>query len=239
MTCIYRSYKNRSSNLPPGASHTQMPTMGSLRPSSPAVVTAGKSLQAPQNRPLRPRLGEVRCQGGWPHPAHAAHHVRRKAEQQLHSPTPSNLRLTPGWGGGPVTCTARPHFELNLSLLAIPAMGASLVAQWIGICLPTQGTWVPSLIQEDPLCCGAAKPGSPDYEACALEPKGPATEAEHPEARAPQPEKPPQGEAYPAKSSLHLLHLEKACVQRPRPTATGNKQSRRQTPAIPAESAEH
>ena len=35
---------------------------------------------------------------------------------------------------------------------------ASLVAQWLRICLPIQGTWVQALAQEDPTCCGATKP---------------------------------------------------------------------------------
>ena len=29
--------------------------------------------------------------------------------------------------------------------------------QWIRVCLPVQGTWVQSLIREDPACCGATK----------------------------------------------------------------------------------
>ena len=36
--------------------------------------------------------------------------------------------------------------------------GASLVAQWLGVHLPVQGTWVRSLVQEDPTCCGATGP---------------------------------------------------------------------------------
>ena len=34
----------------------------------------------------------------------------------------------------------------------------SLVVQWIKIHLPIQGTWVGSLVQEDPTCHGATKP---------------------------------------------------------------------------------
>ena len=47
--------------------------------------------------------------------------------------------------------------------------GASLVAQWLRICLPMQGTQVPSLAQEDPTCRGATKPVCHNYWACALE----------------------------------------------------------------------
>ena len=41
--------------------------------------------------------------------------------------------------------------------------GASLVAQWLGICLPMQGTWVQFLVQEDPTCRGATKPVHHNY----------------------------------------------------------------------------
>ena len=36
-------------------------------------------------------------------------------------------------------------------------VGTSLVAQWLRICLPMQGTQVRSLVQEDPTGHGAAK----------------------------------------------------------------------------------
>ena len=41
--------------------------------------------------------------------------------------------------------------------------GASLVAQWIRICLPMQETQVRSLVREDPTCCGATKPVHHNY----------------------------------------------------------------------------
>ena len=47
---------------------------------------------------------------------------------------------------------------------------ASLVAQWLRICLPMQGTWVQALVREDPTCCGATKPVHHNYWACSLEP---------------------------------------------------------------------
>ena len=37
---------------------------------------------------------------------------------------------------------------------------ASLVAQWLRICLPMQGTWVRALVWEDPTCRGATRPVS-------------------------------------------------------------------------------
>ncbi|KAJ8786102.1 hypothetical protein J1605_006536 [Eschrichtius robustus] len=43
------------------------------------------------------------------------------------------------------------------------ASGASLVAQWLRICLPTQGTQVRALVQEDPTCHGATKPMCHNY----------------------------------------------------------------------------
>ena len=44
---------------------------------------------------------------------------------------------------------------------------ASLVAQWLRICLPMQGTQVRALVWEDPTCRGATKPVSHSYWACA------------------------------------------------------------------------
>ena len=41
--------------------------------------------------------------------------------------------------------------------------GTSLVVQWLEVCLPTQGTWVPSLFGEDPTCCRATKPQGRNY----------------------------------------------------------------------------
>ena len=40
---------------------------------------------------------------------------------------------------------------------------ASLVAQWLRIRLPMQGTWVRALVWEDPTCHGATKPGHYNY----------------------------------------------------------------------------
>ena len=41
--------------------------------------------------------------------------------------------------------------------------GTSLVVQWIRICLPVQGTWVWSLVQEDPTGCRVTWPSSHNY----------------------------------------------------------------------------
>ena len=44
---------------------------------------------------------------------------------------------------------------------------ASLVAQWLRICLLMQGTRVRALVWEDPTCRGATGPVSHNYRACA------------------------------------------------------------------------
>ena len=49
-------------------------------------------------------------------------------------------------------------------------LGTSLVAQWLKICLPMQGTQVGSLVREGLTCRGATKPVRHNYWACALEP---------------------------------------------------------------------
>ena len=42
-------------------------------------------------------------------------------------------------------------------------IGASLVAQWLRILLPMQGTRVRALVREDPTCHGATKPVCHNY----------------------------------------------------------------------------
>ena len=42
-------------------------------------------------------------------------------------------------------------------------LGASLVAQWLRIRLPMQGTRVRAAVREDPTCRGAARPVSHNY----------------------------------------------------------------------------
>ena len=48
--------------------------------------------------------------------------------------------------------------ESNLKMI-----GASLVAQWLRICLPLQGTRVRALVWEDPTCRRATKPMRHNY----------------------------------------------------------------------------
>ena len=52
-----------------------------------------------------------------------------------------------------------PGFRLYYKATVIKTVWwASLVAQWLRIRLPMQGTQVRSLVQEDPTCCRATKP---------------------------------------------------------------------------------
>ena len=46
------------------------------------------------------------------------------------------------------------HFTVNKT----ESKGASLVVQWLGVYLPMRGSWVCSLVQEDPTGHGAAVP---------------------------------------------------------------------------------
>ena len=47
--------------------------------------------------------------------------------------------------------------------LKIQYFRTSLVAQWLRIHLPMQGTQVRALVQEDPTCQGATKPTCHNY----------------------------------------------------------------------------
>ena len=62
----------------------------------------------------------------------------------------------------------------------------SAVLQWIGICLPVQGSWVQSLVGEDPTCLRVSKACAPQL----LSPCAATTEARVPTACALQQENP-------------------------------------------------
>ena len=85
--------------------------------------------------------------------------------------------------------------------------GTSLVAQWLRIHLPMQGTWVRALVQEDFTCRGATKPVCHDYWACA------------PRAHALQQEKPRTA----TKSSPGSLQLDKAACSTATKTQCSHK----------------
>ena len=70
--------------------------------------------------------------------------------------------------------------------------GTSLVAQWLRICLPMQGTRVRALVWEDPTRRGATKPRLLSLRSRAHEPQLLSPCATTTEARALQQEKPPQ-----------------------------------------------
>ena len=53
------------------------------------------------------------------------------------------------------------HSAPALQLRSLP--WASLVAQWLRVCLPMQGTRVRALVWEDPTCRGATRPVSHNY----------------------------------------------------------------------------
>ena len=79
--------------------------------------------------------------------------------------------------------------------IIIRSLGTSLVAQWLRICLPMQGTRVRSLVREDPTCCGATKLLSllsRTREPQLLSPRATTTEAHAPRPHALQQEKPLQ-----------------------------------------------
>ena len=103
------------------------------------------------------------------------------------------------------------NFKFLQSLKSQTVLRASLVAQWLRIRLPMQGTQLQALVREDLTCRGTTKPVQHDYWACALEPAShnyrarepqllsphaTTTEARMPRAQAPQQEKPPQWEAH-------------------------------------------
>ena len=106
---------------------------------------------------------------------------------------------------------------------------ASLVSQWLRICLPMQGTRVQALVPEDPTYREAAKPMRHNYWACTLQPmshnywspRATTTEAWTPRTCAPQQEKPSQWEACAPQQRVapRSPQLEKACAQQRRPNA--------------------
>ena len=61
--------------------------------------------------------------------------------------------------GNQIECSENHHLTVNQDYCT----WASLVAQWLRIYLPMQGTRVRSLVQEDPTCRGATKPVRHNY----------------------------------------------------------------------------
>ena len=96
------------------------------------------------------------------------------------------------------------YFIIKMLKIRWVGSGVSLVAQWLRIHLPVQGTWVWVLVREDLTCRGATEPVRHYYWACTLEPMShnywsphaTTTEARAPRTCAPQQEKLPQWEAH-------------------------------------------
>ena len=101
----------------------------------------------------------------------------------------------------------------------------SLVEQWLRTCLPMQGIWVQSLVQEDPTCCGATKPMCHNYWACALEPV-----SHNYWAHAPQLLKPACSRAHVLQLlSPHAATTEAACLE---PVLRNKRSHRNEKPAL-------
>ena len=58
---------------------------------------------------------------------------------------------------------SKSNIVLKNNSLKNDGLGASLVAQWLRVCLPMQGTRVRALVWEDPTCRGATGPVSHNY----------------------------------------------------------------------------
>ena len=71
-----------------------------------------------------------------------------------------------------MSATKRNTFLFRMILLALKTDPQGLVAQWIRICLPVQGTQVQSLVWEDSTCHRATKPKSYNYRSpCTCSPR--------------------------------------------------------------------
>ena len=65
-------------------------------------------------------------------------------------------------GGGGMSWNQSPA-DTEGQLYLESCIGASLVAQWLRIRLPMQGTWVQALVWDDPTYRGATKPVRHNY----------------------------------------------------------------------------
>ena len=141
------------------------------------------------------------------------HHSSKVSPRGQSYPTPAPHK--PALNGH--TVQQPPSLSMNMTQRQHHKIGkkegfrASLVAQWLRIRLPMQGTRVRALVWEDPTCRGATRPVHHNYWACALEPIShnysahepqllspcaTTTEARAPRARALPQEKPPQWDAH-------------------------------------------
>ena len=83
---------------------------------------------------------------------------RRRDAHLIPTPCKGSLGLAADLSHRDSQIPAHRNFSIYGGLRV--SLGASLVAQWLKICLPMQGTWVQALVREDPTCRGAARPVS-------------------------------------------------------------------------------
>ena len=80
---------------------------------------------------------------------------------------PVHKRKGTGQAVNPSTLDSAPPAShknsYQTSALKILTLGASLVAPWLGVRLPMQGTRVRALVREEPTCRGATKPMCHSY----------------------------------------------------------------------------
>ena len=126
-----------------------------------------------------------------PHQASLLHYFPEFAQTHVHwvddAIQPSHPLSPPS---SPALNLSQHLVSHNLNYL----MEISLVVQWLRIQLPMQGTWVPSLVREDPTCCEATKPMHHNYWALA------------PWSLCSATEKPPQRETSELQGRLALAH---------------------------------
>ena len=123
-----------------------------------------------------------------------------------------------GWSKNPIDLHTHIQYILRRKKRKTrKSSRASLVAQWLRICVPMQGTRVRALVWEDPTCRGAAEPVSHNYWACASG------------ACAPQQREAAivRGPRTVMKSGPHLPQLEKALAQKRRPNTVINKKKKK------------
>ncbi|KAJ8784343.1 hypothetical protein J1605_008348 [Eschrichtius robustus] len=99
--------------------------------------------------------------------------VRREEETGTDTPSGGGQVMTEAEGEDgslkPRTDSSPQKLEESMHSFKV-YLGTSLVAQWLRIRLPMQGTRVRALVWEDPTCRGATKPVRHNYWACAPEP---------------------------------------------------------------------
>ena len=81
--------------------------------------------------------------------------------------TDFRVEVTSDWEEGEAEVTGRRYTWTGQTISKVLFIKihdrASLVAQWLRICLPMQGTRVRALVWEDPTCRGATRPVSHNY----------------------------------------------------------------------------